>query len=49
MKMCAFELDGKEFVEAAVLEIKLTLDNLAEGLNYAKLHLTSLQHGPSVI
>lgn len=36
MKMCAFELDGKEFVEAAVLEIKLTLDNLAEGLQLCK-------------
>lgn len=47
MKICAFELDGKEFVEAAVLEIKLTLDNLAEGLQLCKTAFDFfLQHGP---
>lgn len=36
MKMCAFELDEKEVVEAAELENKLTLNNLAEGLQLCK-------------
>ena len=36
MKICAFELDGKEVVEATVLENKLTLESLAEGLQLCK-------------
>lgn len=47
MKICAFELDGKEVVEATVLENKLTLESLAEGLQLCKTAFDFfLQHGP---